>query len=51
MTYQSGTSIPYQVQYYNFGGDGFWIENDCPYTKYGDIPVPLPLGLLMLTKE
>ena len=50
MKFQPGTTIPYQVSYYNFGSDGYFPEN-CPYTNMDAVPFPLPLGSLVLTKQ
>jgi hypothetical protein len=51
MMFQTGTTIPYQVRYYNFGSDGFFEQNGCPYTTINEMPTPLPLGSFTLTKQ
>lgn len=52
MTFQPGTTVPYQVRYYNFGSD-FWLPDSdgCTYSNIEDIPLTLPFGSLKLTKQ
>lgn len=50
MTFQPGTTIPYQLRYYNFGSGGY-IPFNCNNSNIDNEPFPLPIGSLILTKQ